>query len=110
RHHYGNGMAQLFLDLPADDADRAWLAADTWARRRKNDGDPRTLRRLRVACWVSWSDSFLTHGDPYTCDRDNHHPPAATTDTATDDNDPDGGGPDTDDIGTGDLGSGDVDD
>jgi hypothetical protein len=84
RHHYGNGMAQVFLDMPAEHADRLWLAADTWARRRTNDGDPRPLDELRVGCWVAWADSFLTHADPLVCDRDNHHTPTPTTDTDTD--------------------------
>jgi hypothetical protein len=81
RHHYGNGMAQIFLDMPSEEAERSWLAADTWARRRKNDGDPRTLDQLRVACWVAWSDSFLSHSDPLVCERDNHHAPPAAEQT-----------------------------
>jgi hypothetical protein len=87
RHHYGDGRAQIFLDLPSEHADRIWLAADTWARRRKAAGDRRSLQELRVNAWLSWADSFLSHGDPHTCDNDGHHPPV--TDEASADDEPD---------------------
>jgi len=98
RQHHGDGMGQLFAEMPVEKLDRVYLAADTWARRRKNDGDPRTLDELRVEALVCWADSFLAHGDAATCDRDGHHPIPATTDddTASDSaGDPDSGPVDT---------------
>jgi hypothetical protein len=69
KHHYGDGMGQLFADLPSEKLDLIYLAADRWARRRKNDGDPRSLDELRVDALHGWGTSFLSHGDPAHCDR-----------------------------------------
>src|SRR4051795_10335245 len=69
RTHYGDGMAELFLRLPSEDADIIWTGATAWARRAKAAGDPRSLDELRIAAIVQWASSFLTHGDSTTCDQ-----------------------------------------
>src|SRR4051794_24137595 len=69
RSHYGDGMAEVFLRLPSEDADIIWTGATAWARRAKAAGDPRTLDELRIAAIVQWASSFLTHGDSTTCDQ-----------------------------------------
>src|SRR4051794_13698190 len=69
RSHYGDGMAEVFLRLPSEDADIIWTGATAWARRAKAAGDPRTLDELRIAAIVQWANSFLTHGDSTTCDQ-----------------------------------------
>lgn len=66
--HTGSGVGQLFARMPAEELDTVWLGADTWARRRKEAGDPRSLDVLRVAALTTWATSFLTHGDPTYCD------------------------------------------
>jgi hypothetical protein len=68
REHHGDGVGQLFAQLPAEQLDVVWTAADAWARRRKADGDERSLEVLRVASLVQWAQSFLVHGDPTRCD------------------------------------------
>src|SRR5581483_2247907 len=68
RAHLGDGMGELFASLPAEDLDTIWTAADTWARREKAAGHPDTLDQLRVGALLRWAESFLTHGDPTTCD------------------------------------------
>src|SRR4051812_47239610 len=69
RTHYGDGMAEVFLRLPSEDADIIWTGATAWARRAKAAGDPRSLDELRIAAMVQWASSFLTHGDATTCDQ-----------------------------------------
>lgn len=66
--HTGAGVGQLFARMPAEELDTVWMGADTWARRRKEAGDSRSLDVLRVAALVTWATSFLTHGDPTYCD------------------------------------------
>jgi hypothetical protein len=66
--HTGAGIGELFARMPAEELDTVWMGADTWARRRKDAGDPRTLDQLRVAALTTWATSFLTHGDPTYCD------------------------------------------
>ena len=68
RHHYGAGMGELFACLPSEDLDLVWAAADSWARRMKAAGDPRTLDVLRAAFLPQCARSFLSHGDPAHCD------------------------------------------
>ena len=68
RHHYGAGMGELFACMPSEDLDLVWAAADTWARRMKAAGDPRTLDVLRAAFLPQCARSFLSHGDPAYCD------------------------------------------
>src|SRR5207248_3710843 len=79
RTHYGDGIASIFARMPAEDADLIWTAADTWARRAKAAGDPRTLDQLRVAYLIRSATSSLTHADPTHCDR-NCHPSTAPGD------------------------------
>ena len=66
--HTGDGVGQLFARMPAEELDTVWMGADTWARRRKEAGDSRSLDVLRVAALTTWATSFLTHGDPTYCD------------------------------------------
>jgi hypothetical protein len=68
RAHVGDGMGELFARLPSEQLETVWTAADAWARRAKAAGAPGTLDRLRVQALVRWAESFLTHGDPTTCD------------------------------------------
>src|SRR5207302_5520135 len=86
RQHCGDGMGQLFADLPSDKLDLIYLAADRWARRRKNDGDPRSLDELRVDALYVWGSSFLSHGNPAHCDTicqpRSVHTPEPTADAA----------------------------
>jgi hypothetical protein len=70
KHHYGAGMGQLFADMPSEDLDLTWTAANAFARRLKAAGDPRPLDQLRVAFLAHAARSYLTHGDPAYCD---HH-------------------------------------
>ena len=68
---YGNdGLADLVVTLPTAQIDAAYTGADAWARARKAAGDDRPLEQLRAEAFVRWATSFLTHGDPTTCDRD----------------------------------------
>jgi len=64
RTHLGDGMGELLATLPSDELDTIYLAADTYARRRKAAGDGRTLERLRVAALLQWASAFLGYGDP----------------------------------------------
>ncbi|HET7531031.1 MAG TPA: DUF222 domain-containing protein [Mycobacteriales bacterium] len=82
--HTGDGVGELFARMPAEELDTVWLGADTWARRRKEAGDPRTLDVLRVAALVTWATSFLTHGDPTYCDTTCDPGPTATDSDSTD--------------------------
>jgi hypothetical protein len=67
---YGNdGLASLIVTLPTAQVDAAYTAADAWARARKAGGDDRPLEWLRAEAVVRWASSYLTHGDPTTCDR-----------------------------------------
>src|SRR5207248_2079112 len=91
RTHYGDGIASIFARMPAEDADLIWTAADTWARRAKAAGDPRSLDQLRVSYLIRSATSSLTHADPTHCDR-TCHPSTATGDV--DDSSP--GEPDPD--------------
>ena len=68
RAHYGDGMGQLFADMPSEQLDTVYTGCDFWARARKAAGDPRTLDQLRVAALVQWAQSFLHHGDPSYCE------------------------------------------
>jgi hypothetical protein len=88
RHHYGDGMGELFAHLPSEQLDVIYLWADTWARARKTDGDPRSLDELRVACLHQAAVSGLVHGDPHHCTT-HCHPPTPTTSPLTDPDDPD---------------------
>ena len=90
KHHYGDGMGQLFADLPSEKLETIWLGADRWARRRKNDGDPRSLDELRVDALACWAASFLSHGDPSYCDRYCH--PTSPDPVLADPDDPAGTG------------------
>jgi hypothetical protein len=74
RSHYGDGMGQLFADMPSEHVDVCFTAADAWARQHKAAGDPRTLDQLRCAAMVGWATSFLFHGDGSHCDRHCTHP------------------------------------
>jgi hypothetical protein len=65
RAHIGGAMGELFARLPSEQADLVWLAADTWARARKADGDTRTLPQLRVAALVTWAKDYLTRARPH---------------------------------------------
>jgi hypothetical protein len=80
--HTGSGVGQLFARMPAEELDTVWMGADTWARRRKEAGDPRSLDVLRVAALTTWATSFLTHGDATYCDTtcDQSTPPADVPD------------------------------
>lgn len=64
RTHLGDGMGELLASLPSEDLDTIYLGADTYARRCKAAGDPRTLETLRVAALVQWASAFLGYGDP----------------------------------------------
>jgi hypothetical protein len=70
KHHYGAGMGQLFADMPSEELDLVWTAADAFARRMKTHGDPRSLDHLRVAFLSHAARSYLTHGDPAHCDNE----------------------------------------
>ncbi|MBV9291923.1 MAG: hypothetical protein JO222_05680, partial [Frankiales bacterium] len=50
------------------------------ARREKAAGHADTLDQLRVAAIVRWAESFLTHGDPTTCDTHCTLPDTTTID------------------------------
>jgi hypothetical protein len=99
RHHYGAGMGELYADMPSEDLDLIWTAADAYARRNKAAGDPRTLDRLRVDFLAHTARSYLTHGDPTHCtthcdeEPDNEGPDTEEPDdggTPVDDGGPDG--------------------
>src|SRR4051812_40924403 len=95
RHHYGDGMGDLFARMASEQLDTVWTAADMWARARKADGDPRSLDQLRVASLVQWAQSFLHHGDPSYCDRwcePGSH--GGSVNNGADNGGPDDGGPD----------------
>jgi hypothetical protein len=67
RTHLGDGMAEVWAQMPSEDADVLWTAADVAARRWKAAGDPRSLDLLRVAVLVHWASTYLltgTHLDP----------------------------------------------
>ena len=69
--HYGNdGLAALIVTLPTAQVDAAYTSADAWARARKAAGDDRPLEQLRAEAIARWASSYLTHGDPTTCDRE----------------------------------------
>jgi len=60
RADQGDGIADILLrSLDALDAELIWTGADTWARRRKATGDPRTLDALRCAALVDWARRSL---------------------------------------------------
>ena len=82
--HTGAGVGQLFARMPAEELDTVWMGADTWARRRKEAGDARSLDVLRVAALTTWAMSFLTHGDPTYCDTTCDPFTPAPDDEATD--------------------------
>jgi len=69
RAHYGDGMGQLFADMPSEQLDTVYTGCDFWARARKAAGDKRSMDQLRVAALVQWAQSFMHHGDPTYCDR-----------------------------------------
>jgi hypothetical protein len=86
---YGNdGLADLIVTLPVAQVDAAYTGADAWARARKAAGDDRPLEQLRAEAFTRWASSYLTHGDPTTCDR--HCDPVETPQPPTDAT-PDGG-------------------
>src|SRR4051794_40612169 len=82
RRYGDDGLAQLIVTLPTAQVDAAYTAADAWARARKATGDDRTLDVLRADAITRWATSYLTHGDPTTCDR--ACDPAPTPATADD--------------------------
>jgi len=64
RHHHGDGVADVLArNLDSCEAETIWTGADTWARRAKAAGDPRTLDALRVAALVEWAKRYLTGAD-----------------------------------------------
>src|SRR4051812_5943345 len=94
RRYGADGLAQLIVTMPTAQVDAAYTAADAWARARKAAGDDRNLDVLRADAIARWATSYLTHGDPTTCDRTCDPVPTdvdvdLTTDTA--DVDPDTG-------------------
>src|SRR5439155_6537081 len=68
RRYGPDGLADLIVTLPVAQVDAAYTAADAWARARKAGGDDRTLDVLRADAIARWASSYLTHGDPTTCD------------------------------------------
>src|SRR3954452_4811115 len=70
RRYGDDGLAELIVTLPTAQVDAAYTAADAWARARKAGGDDRSLDVLRADAIARWASSYLTHGDPTTCDRD----------------------------------------
>lgn len=70
RRYGSDGLAELIVTLPVAQVDAAYTAADAWARARKAAGDDRPLEQLRAEAVARWATSFLTHGDPTTCDRE----------------------------------------
>src|SRR4051794_29579742 len=96
RRYGDDGLAQLIVTLPTAQVDAAYTAADAWARARKAAGDDRSLDVLRADAIARWATSYLTHGDPTTCDRACDPVP---TPAGGDDNNPaDDTGPDTGDV------------
>src|SRR3954447_12863236 len=96
RRYGEDGLAELIVTLPVAQVDAAYTAADAWARARKAAGDDRTLDVLRADAIARWATSYLTHGDPTTCDRACDPVP---TPAGGDDNTPaDDTGPDTGDV------------
>jgi hypothetical protein len=87
--HHGSGMGELFATMASEDLDLVWTGADAWARRAKAEGDRRPLDQLRVAALTRWAESFLTHGDPTSCDQScppaEPEPPADRTNTESSD-------------------------
>jgi hypothetical protein len=70
RRYGDDGLASLIVTLPVAQVDAAYTGADAWARARKAAGDGRPLDQLRAEAFTRWATSYLTHGDPTTCDRD----------------------------------------
>src|SRR3954469_9772745 len=69
RRYGDDGLAELIVTLPVAQVDAAYTAADGWARARKAAGDDRTLDVLRADAIARWATSYLTHGDPTSCDH-----------------------------------------
>src|SRR4051794_14035820 len=69
RRYGDDGLAELIVTLPTAQVDAVYTAADAWARARKAAGDDRNLDVLRADAIARWATSYLTHGDPTTCDR-----------------------------------------
>src|SRR3954447_2563169 len=91
-HRSGDdGLAELIVTLPTAQVDAAYTAADAWARARKAAGDDRTLQMLRAAAIARWATSYLTHGDPTTCDHTCDRVPTPDTGDAEPQVDPDTG-------------------
>jgi hypothetical protein len=88
RTHVGDGMGELFARLPSEDLDTIWTGADTWARRAKAAGQPGTLGQLRINALLRWAESFLTHGNPTTCDTTCQPLPPDDGGGSADDDDP----------------------
>src|SRR3954468_11991361 len=91
RRYGDDGLAELIVTLPTAQVDAAYTAADAWARARKAAGDDRTLQMLRAAAIAQWATSYLTHGDPTTCDHTCDRVPTPDTGDAEPQVDPDTG-------------------
>ena len=82
RRYGADGLADLIVTLPAAQVDAAYTGADAWARARKAGGDDRPLEQLRAEAFARWASSYLTHGDPTTCDRECDPVPSSSVLTA----------------------------
>src|SRR4051794_23186062 len=82
RRYGDDGLAELIVTLPTAQVDAAYTAADAWARARKAAGDDRSLQMLRADAITRWATSYLTHGDPTTCDHTCDPVPTPGTDHA----------------------------
>src|SRR3954462_13922942 len=91
RRYGDDGLAELIVTLPTAQVDAVYTAADGWARARKPPGDDRTLQMLRAAAIARWATSYLTHGDPTTCDHTCDRVPTPDTGDAEPQVDPDTG-------------------
>jgi hypothetical protein len=84
RRHLGDGMGELYANLPVEAVDTIFTAADTAARGAKGGGDHRSLDTLRVTYLIESAVAFLT-GQPFT---------GITVQTTDPDDGPDDSGPD----------------